>query len=98
MHSRGIYVWKDGRKYDGQYKLDKKHGFGKYIWMDGRRYEGQWKDGKQHGKGLYWHQDGVMKVGVWEEGKRAKWIENETGEDIRPKNWEEYEFKGKKEV
>ena len=46
MHNRGIYTWKDGRRYEGEYKYDKKDGFGKYIWVDGRRYEGFWKNGK----------------------------------------------------
>ena len=55
MHNRGVYFWKDGRKYEGEYKNDKKEGFGKYYWTDGRRYEGQWRNGKQHGKGMYFN-------------------------------------------
>jgi len=27
MHGRGVYTWKDGRKYEGEYLNDKKHGF-----------------------------------------------------------------------
>jgi hypothetical protein len=46
MHGRGVYSWKDGRRYEGQYLKDKKHGFGIYHWADGRRYEGMWKNGK----------------------------------------------------
>jgi hypothetical protein len=34
MEGRGIYTWKDGRKYEGEYKLDKKHGYGIYTWND----------------------------------------------------------------
>ena len=36
MNGRGVYYWKDGRKYDGEYINDKKHGFGIYTWPDGR--------------------------------------------------------------
>lgn len=36
MHGRGVYTWKDGRKYDGEYVHDKKHGYGLYLWNDGR--------------------------------------------------------------
>ena len=36
MEGRGIYTWKDGREYNGEYKEDKKHGFGIYSWNDGR--------------------------------------------------------------
>lgn len=39
MHGRGIYTWKDGRKYDGEYQHDKKHGYGMYYWNDGRGIE-----------------------------------------------------------
>lgn len=38
MNGRGIYLWKDGRKYEGFYLNDKKHGYGIYIWPDGRVY------------------------------------------------------------
>ena len=40
MHGKGVYTWKDGRRYDGEYLKDKKHGWGTYTWEDGRQYEG----------------------------------------------------------
>lgn len=46
MHGKGIYQWKDGRKYEGEYEYDKKHGYGVYIWADGRQYQGGWVNGK----------------------------------------------------
>jgi len=33
MHGKGIFTWKDGRKYEGDYFEDKKHGFGVFIWV-----------------------------------------------------------------
>lgn len=30
MHGTGMYFWPDGRKYEGQYLDNKKHGFGTY--------------------------------------------------------------------
>lgn len=30
MHGKGIYTWKDGRRYEGEYLNDKKHGYGIY--------------------------------------------------------------------
>jgi len=36
MHGKGIYTWKDGRRYEGKYQFDKKHGYGVYTWADGR--------------------------------------------------------------
>ena len=28
MHGHGVFTWKDGRTYDGEYNMDKKEGFG----------------------------------------------------------------------
>jgi hypothetical protein len=46
MEGMGIYTWADGRKYEGEYKDDKKHGFGIYLWADRRLYQGYWFKGK----------------------------------------------------
>jgi hypothetical protein len=57
MHGTGIYTWKDGRRYEGEYLHDKKNGYGVYSWADGRsiilfnlqflkEYEGMWANGK----------------------------------------------------
>lgn len=59
MHGRGIFIWSDGRKYQGEYINDKKQGFGEFSWPDGRCYKGQWKNGKQDGKGTYRNKEGV---------------------------------------
>jgi hypothetical protein len=40
MHGQGVYSWADGRKYEGDYKDDKKHGYGIYTYPDGRSYKG----------------------------------------------------------
>lgn len=40
MHGKGVYTWKDGRRYEGEYVNDKKQGWGQYIWADGRMYIG----------------------------------------------------------
>jgi Uncharacterized protein conserved in bacteria len=81
MHGKGVYVWADGRKYEGEYVNDKKDGYGIYTWADGRKYQGYWSNGKQHGKGKYIATDGTIKWGVWEDGKRVKWIEPENDEE-----------------
>lgn len=46
MHGQGVYMWADGRKYEGEYVNDKKHGYGIYTYPDGRSYKGQWASGK----------------------------------------------------
>ncbi len=32
MDGEGVFVWPDQRKYIGQYKDDKKHGYGTFEW------------------------------------------------------------------
>jgi hypothetical protein len=49
MDGRGVFIWPDGRRYEGEYLEDKKAGFGTFYWPDGRKYMGQWQNGKQHG-------------------------------------------------
>jgi hypothetical protein len=53
MEGVGCYSWNDGRRYEGEYKDDKKHGYGVYQWADQRVYMGYWNRGKQHGLGIY---------------------------------------------
>ena len=57
MHGRGLFIWADGRKYEGSYVDDKKEGEGEFVWADGRSYRGGWKNGKQDGK---WSLQGVF--------------------------------------
>jgi hypothetical protein len=46
MHGFGVLIWKDGKKYEGNFVNDKREGQGKFMWKDGRVYDGAWKDGK----------------------------------------------------
>ena len=46
MHGYGILIWKDGKKYEGEFVNDKREGKGTFTWSDGRQYIGEWKAGK----------------------------------------------------
>ena len=48
---KGVEVWPDGGKYDGQYHDGMRHGKGKFIWADGCVYEGEFKHNNMEGKG-----------------------------------------------
>ena len=69
MHGSGVYAWADGRRYQGEYKNDKKDGFGVYMWADGRCHYGMWKDGAQHGEGTKVQPNMEMKKSFWAAGK-----------------------------
>ena len=46
MQGNGVFTWTDGRRYEGEYFEDKKHGHGIFYWPDNRNYNGSWKNGK----------------------------------------------------
>ena len=51
LNGQGIYVFPDGKKYEGEYQKGYQHGHGIYTWPDGGNYVGEFKDGQFNGKG-----------------------------------------------
>jgi hypothetical protein len=87
MHGKGAFTWRDGRKYRGLYKRDKKDGFGVFEWPDGRKYIGMWQRGLQHGRGVFVSAKGSRHEGEWETGKLKHWIrlvDDDTSTDDSP--------------
>ena len=79
MDGKGVFSWPDGRKYEGEYLENRKHGYGEFQWPDGSCYKGYWRDDKQHGRGILVNQDGVGIVTKWNMGKielRDRRLEN----------------------
>jgi hypothetical protein len=76
MNGYGEFFWKDGKRYAGFYRDDKKSGFGIYYWSNPNKlYIGFWKYGKQEGIGKYISEDRV-KYGLWKNGVKVKWFNN----------------------
>lgn len=46
MEGRGMEIWSDGRKYEGDFKNGKKDGEGTFEWPNANKYIGSWKKGK----------------------------------------------------
>ena len=67
---RGILVTKNGSKYCGYFKNNKKNIKGKLIHYEGDIYEGEWLDDKANGKGKYTHIDGTTYDGEWKNDKQ----------------------------
>lgn len=65
-------TFKDGSKYYGEMKNDKKHGLGTLIFANGDKFVGQWKDDKMHGQGTLILLNGDEKVGEWKNGELIK--------------------------
>ena len=66
----GTYAWRDGRKYVGEYKDNKRHGQGTYTYANGNKYVGNFKDGKRYGQGTFTYANGDKYVGNYQDGKK----------------------------
>lgn len=69
-HGRGLYVFKNGARYLGDWRCGQKVGFGKFFYPDGSTYKGQWKRDARHGNGVYTYQNGDTYDGAWYKGER----------------------------
>ena len=66
----GIFKWKTGDKYLGEWKNGNRNGEGVFTWKTGDKYEGEYKDGKRHGQGILTYSNGSIYLGKWKNGKR----------------------------
>ena len=48
-NGRGVFKWKNGDSYDGDYSYGIKEGKGKYTFNNKNSYDGQWYSNKPHG-------------------------------------------------
>ena len=75
-YGRGIKIWKEGDKYEGEWKDNNKHGKGKYIWgkinkkFEDDYYIGDFINDKREGKGTKYYNSGSYYVGNWKNNKR----------------------------
>ena len=66
----GKYEWKNGSKYQGEFKNNLFHGKGIYNWHNKNTYDGNWKNGKMSGFGKYTYSDGSYYEGEFSDGKK----------------------------
>ena len=74
-----LYLWKNGDKYEGEWKDCLKHGRGIDRFANGDSYRGQFSEGKPHGKGVYKWKNGSIYKGEFVKGmKQGKgfWTKN----------------------
>lgn len=86
----GTYNWTDeGKRYEGEWKVDKMEGKGKFTWKDKKSYEGHYKDGKKSGHGVMTWTSGVKYVGEWLNGQQNGQgkLYSADGKEIAFGNW-----------
>ena len=62
MHGKGIFMYPNNNRYDGEFVENKKEGYGVLQYANGERYEGQWKENFANGQGSLTYVDGKTKV------------------------------------
>ncbi len=65
---KGVYTYKDGSVWNGEFKNGKAYGKGICLYADGRRYEGYWKNNVPQGEGIMYMQNGEIYGGEWDKG------------------------------
>ena len=69
MWGRGVYYFRDGRVYAGEWRENRMEGLGKFQWLGSKTYIGYYKKDKKHGFGLYISdQSKKIFIGHWENG------------------------------
>jgi len=65
VNGKGIYLYSNGEKYDGEFKNGEINGDGTYTYLDGSKYIGEFANGVRHGHGTIKIVDGITYVGQW---------------------------------
>ena len=78
MNGFGLFLWRDGRFYKGEYLEDKKHNYGIYYSHGNKKYEGFWYNGNQSKLGKLTKKDGSFNIGIWKDGNLDNRFNSET--------------------
>mmetsp|Transcript_6090 Transcript_6090/g.18561 ORF Transcript_6090/g.18561 Transcript_6090/m.18561 type:complete len:1275 (-) Transcript_6090:92-3916(-) len=70
VNGKGVYLFRDGSRYQGEWMDGKRHGRGLYHAPDGSVYDGEWKLGLEEGPGEMRFPNGSSYVGSWKSGRR----------------------------
>ena len=58
QHGKGIQLWKDGAKYEGDWRNGRAHGSGTFFHANGDKYTGLFQKAQANGFGVYTHSSG----------------------------------------
>ena len=70
MEGEGIFKWKDGSMYKGNFNKGNINGNGIFNWQDGRIYKGEFLNGEIEGKGEFIWPNNHKYIGSYIKGKK----------------------------
>jgi len=92
----GTYKCPNRSLYDGEWKVNKKHGKGTVKRPDGSMaYDGEWKDGLMHGNGTHNYSNGDVYTGEWSADKYGNEVMTYANQDRYDGEWKEDDKHGK---
>lgn len=66
INGYGVYRYKNGDVYEGDFVEGKRHGLGEYVYKDKSYYRGEWENDCKSGRGVYC-KNGKEYNGIWKE-------------------------------
>lgn len=93
-HGKGVAIFENGNRYEGNFSHNKRSGFGKAINKNGDGYEGQWKNDRFNGKGTYTWKNGDRFEGYFKDAQRngKGKLYNKQGELLKEGIWRDDEL------
>ena len=73
LDGRGIMVFTNGDRYDGEFQAGLRNGCGTFTFANGRQYMGQFEDDQFHGIGIWQLETGERYVGQFQSSKCEGW-------------------------
>ena len=68
----GVYEYKTGAVYAGEWNSNMKHGYGVYKYQKGGCYAGEWVAGRPQGAGVRTKRTGKQTAGLWQVDLKLK--------------------------
>ena len=84
-NDKGVYIYTNGFKYEGQFANGLREGRGKLITPDGETYDGMWAKDAFNGQGTYIWASGAKYTGEWKNGVRDGYGIYFYGNSVMPK-------------
>ncbi len=68
-NGKGIYIYKSGAVYVGEFRRSEIHGIGVCYYTDGSKFQGEWEHGYPSGRGTKTYPDHTRRTGLWKLGR-----------------------------